>query len=258
MTASVSAAAGRCGLPRQITACLFDLDGVLTDTARLHRHAWAIMFDDFLRERARATGEEFVPFDELHDYELYIDGKLRYDGVRSFLASRGIDLPHGSSTDLPSATTVCGLGNRKERAVLATLRAEGVTAFDGSVRYLHAARDAGLRRAVVSASTNCRSILRRANLDGLLEVRVDGRIARELGLRGKPAPDTYLEAARRLGVPPAQAAVFEDAVAGVESALAGGFGFVVGVGRSGSGRNLERHGASVVVADLAELLERPA
>jgi HAD superfamily hydrolase (TIGR01509 family) len=139
--------------------------------------------------------------------------------------------------------------------VIATLRTEGVTAFDGSARYLVAARNAGLHRAVVSASTNCRAILRRADLDRLLEVRVDGRIARELGLHGKPAPDTYLEAARRLGVEPSDAAVFEDAVAGVESAIAGGFGFVVGVDRSGAGRDLERHGASVVVGDLAELLE---
>jgi HAD superfamily hydrolase (TIGR01509 family) len=228
---------------------------VLTDTARIHRHAWKVMFDEFLCRRALETGEEFVPFDEFRDYEAYIDGRLRYDGVRSFLSSRRIELPDGSFADPPSATTVCGLGNRKERAVIATLRTEGVSAFDGSARYLVAARNAGLRRAVVSASTNCRAILRRADLDRLLEVRVDGRIARELELRGKPAPDTYLEAARRLGVPPSDAAVFEDAVAGVDSAVAGGFGFVVGVDRSGAGRDLARHGASVVVGDLAELLE---
>jgi beta-phosphoglucomutase family hydrolase len=255
MKAAPTVAPNRCGLPRQISACLFDLDGVLTDTARIHRHAWKVMFDEFLRRRALETGEEFVPFDEFRDYEAYIDGKLRYDGVRSFLSSRRIELPDGSFADPPSATTVCGLGNRKERAVIATLRTEGVTAFDGSARYLVAARNAGLHRAVVSASTNCRAILRRADLDRLLEVRVDGRIARELGLHGKPAPDTYLEAARRLGVEPSDAAVFEDAVAGVESAVAGGFGFVVGVDRSGAGRDLERHGASVVVGDLAELLE---
>jgi beta-phosphoglucomutase family hydrolase len=245
-----------CGLPPQIEACLFDLDGVLTDTARVHRNAWAATFDEFLRARAAASGEPFVPFDLARDYDSYIDGKLRYDGVRAFLASRQIDLPDGAPADPPTANTVCGLGNRKERAVVETLRKEGVRAFPGSVRYLLAARDAGLRRAVVSGSTSCRAILRRSGLAPLLEERVDGRSAHDDGLRGKPAPDTYLEAARRLHVVPAQAAVFEDAVAGVDAAAAGGFGFIVGVDRTSGGAILKRCGASVVVADLADLLER--
>lgn len=255
MSAPRAIAESRCGLPIEISACLFDLDGVLADTVQIHRNAWAAMFNSFLLERAQMTSGAFTPFDEWRDYDAHIDGKLRYDGVRDFLASRGIELPEGRPSDDPTEKTVCGLGNRKERAVIATLRANGVTAFPGSARYLRAVQDAGYRRAVVSASTNCRAILRRAGLEGLLEVRVDGRSARELGLRGKPAPDTYLEAARRLAVPPSHAAVFEDAVAGVESAVSGGFGFVVGIDRGGTGRDLAQHGANVVVRDLSELLE---
>lgn len=247
-----AAAARSCGLPALVEACLFDLDGVLTDTARVHRHAWAATFDDFLRDRAGPG--PFVPFDVVGDYDTYVDGKLRYDGVRAFLASRGIRLPEGIPADRPTELTVCGLGNRKERAVVRTLRLEGVEAFPGSVRYLHAVRDCGLRLAVVSASTNCGAILRRTRLDELFEVRVDGRVAHRLRLPGKPAPDTYLEAARRLGVPAARAAVFEDALAGIDAAVAGGFGFVVGVDRTGRAAELAAHGATVVVGDLAELL----
>jgi beta-phosphoglucomutase family hydrolase len=244
-----------CGLPPEIEACLFDLDGVLTDTARIHRRAWAAMFDEFLRERAETHGEPFVAFDPVADYDDHIDGKLRYDGVRAFLAARGIELPDGEPSDPPGAETVCGLGNRKERAVLATIERDGVTAFPGSVRYLEAVREAGLHRAVVSASSNCRPVLQRAHLDGLLETVVDGRVARAADLRGKPAPDTYLEAARRLGVAPRRAAVFEDAIAGVEAGRAGGFGIVVGVDRAQAVRMLLAHGATVVVSDLADLLD---
>jgi beta-phosphoglucomutase family hydrolase len=247
-----------CGLPRYIDACLFDLDGVLTDTARIHRRCWAAMFDTFLRERADVNGEPFVPFNPIADYDSYIDGKLRYDGVRAFLAARGIELPEGEPNDPPEADTVCALGNRKERAVVATLRREGVGAFPGSVRYLQAARDAGLQRAVVSASSNCRAILRRAQLAGLLEQVVDGRVARTEGLRGKPAPDTYLEAAHRLRVAPEHAAVFEDAIAGVEAGRAGDFGLVVGVDRAHAGPTLLAHGATIVVSDLADLLQGTA
>ena len=243
-----------CGLPATIDACLFDLDGVLTDTARVHRRCWAATLDAFLRERSEAQGDLFSPFDPNADYDTFIDGKLRYDGVRAFLRSRGIELPDGEPNDPPEANTVCGLGNRKERSVVATLRREGVGAFPGSVRYLQRARDAGLRRAVVSASSNCRTILRRAQLSGLLEQVVDGRVARSAGLRGKPHPDTYLEAAHRLQVAPKRAAVFEDAIAGVEAGKAGGFSIVVGVNRAHTGPTLLAHGATIVVSDLADLL----
>jgi beta-phosphoglucomutase family hydrolase len=243
------------GLPSEIRACLFDLDGVLTQTARVHAAAWKEMFDAFLRDRATASGGEFVPFDPVHDYERYVDGKLRYDGVRSFLASRGIKLPEGDPSDSPDAETVCGLGNRKNELVLSLIRRDGVATFDGSVRYVRAARDAGLRRAVVSASKNCRDVLVAAGIDDLFEEVIDGIVAEREQLRGKPAPDTFLAGARALGVPPAEAAVFEDALAGVEAGRAGHFGVVVGVDRTGQREALREHGADVVVSDLGELIE---
>jgi beta-phosphoglucomutase family hydrolase len=244
----------RLGLPEAIRACLFDLDGVLTQTATIHRAAWKQMFDAYLRERAARTGTAFVPFDPARDYELYVDGKPRYDGVRSFLASRGIVLPEGEPGDPPGAETILGLGDRKNQLVLELIAENGVEPYEGSVRYLHAARDAGLRRAVVSASANCREVLAAAGLADLVEVRIDGVVAVREHLAGKPAPDTFLAAARALGVAPAEAAVFEDALAGVEAGRAGGFGFVVGVDRVGHARALREHGADVVVSDLAELL----
>jgi beta-phosphoglucomutase family hydrolase len=243
------------GLPSEIRACLFDLDGVLTQTARVHAAAWKEMFDAFLQARATATGGEFVPFDAARDYEQYVDGKLRYDGVRSFLASRGIELPEGNPSDPPDAETICGLGNRKNELVLALIRRDGVATYEGSVRYVRAARDAGLRRAVVSASKNCRDVLVAAGIDDLFEEVIDGIVAERDHLSGKPAPDTFLAAARALGVPPAQAAVFEDALAGVEAGRAGHFGFVVGVDRTGQRDALQAHGADVVVSDLSELIE---
>jgi beta-phosphoglucomutase family hydrolase len=242
------------GLPDQVTACLFDLDGVLTRTAVVHDAAWAQVFDDFLRSRASETGTAFVPFDRDEDYNLYVDGRPRADGVRTFLASRGITLPEGSPDDPPSALTVHGLGNRKNVVLLDVIHREGVQAYDGSVRYLHAARDAGLRRAVVSASANCADVLRAAGIADLLEVRVDGVVAAAQGLRGKPEPDTFLAAARLLGVEPERAAVFEDAVAGVQAGRAGGFGAVVGVDRVDHADELRAGGASIVVKDLSELL----
>jgi beta-phosphoglucomutase family hydrolase len=241
-------------LPRAIRACLFDLDGVLTQTARVHAKAWKAMFDVFLRDRAAQTGEPFVPFDPVADYGGYIDGKLRYDGVRSFLASRGIDLPEGAPADPPGANTVHGLGNRKNELVLSLIRAEGVDVYDGSVRYVRAVRAAGLRRAVVSASANTRAVLEAAGIADLFEVRIDGVVAAERHLRGKPAPDTFLAAAEALGVAAREAAVFEDAFAGVAAGRAGGFGFVVGVDRVGQADALREHGADVVVRDLVELL----
>ena len=245
------------GLPAGVTACLFDLDGVLTQTAKVHAAAWKEMFDDYLRRRAESRGEAFAAFDLLRDYDEYVDGKPRDDGVRSFLASRGIELPEGSADDPPGADTIHGLGNRKNEILLKLIHAQGVQPYEGSVRYVEAARAAGLRRAVVSSSSNCRDVLAAAGIQELFEEIVDGVTAEREHLRGKPAPDTFLAGARALGVEPARAAVFEDALAGVEAGRAGGFGFVVGVDRVGQADALRAHGASIVVGDLAELLEAP-
>jgi len=248
--------AQRLGLPSQIRACLFDLDGVLTQTARVHAAAWKEMFDAFLRARAARTGEKFVPFDPVADYDTYVDGKPRYDGVRSFLASREIELPEGDPSDPPSAETVYGLGNRKNELVLALLKRDGVKVYEGSVHYVRAVRDAGLHRAVVSASANCREVLQAAEIEDLFEVRIDGIVVEQRHLKGKPAPDTFLAAAEELGAKPAEAAVFEDALAGVEAGRAGRFGVVVGVDRTGQREALLQHGADIVVSELAELLEQ--
>src|SRR3954451_8954993 len=243
------------GLPDGIKACLFDLDGVLTRTAKVHAAAWKQMFDDYLRKRAKHTGEAFVAFDAGDDYDEYVDGKPRYDGVRSFLQSRGIELPDGAPDDPPSAETVDGLGNRKNELVLELIRRDGVEAYEGSVAYVRTARDAGLRRAVVSSSTNCRDVLQAAGIIDLFEEIIDGTVAHEQGLKGKPAPDTFLAGARALGLEARAAAVFEDAGAGVEAGRAGNFGFVVGVDRVGHADALRAHGADIVVKDLAELLD---
>jgi beta-phosphoglucomutase family hydrolase len=245
------------GLTGGVRACLFDLDGVLAKTAKLHAAAWKETFDGFLKTRAARTGERFAPFDEVADYDEYVDGKPRYDGVRSFLAARRIELPEGLPTDRPDAETVSGLGNRKNDLVLALIRDKGVEAYEGSIRYVRAVRAAGLRRAVVSSSANTSEVLAAAAIDDLFEVKIDGLVAEREHLKGKPAPDTFLAAARELGVSPAQAAVFEDALAGVAAGRAGRFGFVVGVDRVGQAEALREHGADVVVSDLAELLERP-
>jgi beta-phosphoglucomutase family hydrolase len=245
------------GLPEAIRACLFDLDGVLTQTARVHAAAWKEMFDAYLRERARRTGQPFVPFDAHAEYDEYVDGRPRADGTRAFLASRGITLPEGKPDDPPTAETINGLSNRKNEIVLRKMAEDGVAVYPGSVRYLDAVRSAGLRRGVVSASANTRQVLEAAGLADAFDVRVDGVVAARDHLRGKPAPDTYLAAARALGLEPAQAAVFEDALAGVAAGRAGQFGLVVGVDRVGQADALRRHGADVVVTDLAELLERP-
>ena len=243
------------GLPDSVRACLFDLDGVLTRTATVHAAAWKEMFDGYLRERAARTWERFIPFDPVTDYTRYVDGKPRYDGVRSFLAARGIELPDGEPGDPPDAETVCGLGNRKNEIVLQMIREGGVEAYEGSVRYLAAAREAGLRRAVVSSSANTRDVLLAAGLEEFFQARIDGVVAEREGLKGKPAPDTFLAGARALGVAPDRAAVFEDALAGVAAGRAGGFACVVGVDRVGQAGALREHGASIVVSDLSELLE---
>ncbi|MDG4790300.1 beta-phosphoglucomutase family hydrolase [Micromonospora sp. WMMD1102] len=242
------------GLPAHVTACLFDLDGVLTQTARVHNAAWAETFDDFLRRRSAITGEPFRPFDPGDDYNRYVDGRPRADGVRTFLASRQITLPEGEPDDPPTADTVHGVGNRKNVILLARIRTDGVLAYQGSVDYLHAARAAGLRRAVVSASANAADVISAAGLEPMVEARVDGVVARARGLRGKPHPDTFLAGAELLGVRPDQAVVFEDALAGVAAGRAGNFGFVVGVDRVGQADALREHGADIVVRDLSELL----
>ena len=241
------AAAEELGLPAGIRACLFDLDGVLTQTAQLHDAAWKETFDRFLQDRSRQREEPFVPFDSELDYERYVDGRPRRDGVRQFLAARGIDV---------DAETVTVLGDRKNELVLELIRRQGLAPYEGSVRYVRAVREAGLRRAVVSASANCRAALEAAGLTDLFEVRIDAARAEEEHLPGKPAPDTFLAAARELDVEPADAAVFEDALAGVAAGRAGRFGFVVGVDRTGHADALRRAGADLVVSDLSELLER--
>ncbi|MBA2566490.1 MAG: HAD family hydrolase [Thermoleophilaceae bacterium] len=243
-------------LPQGITACLFDLDGVLTQTAKVHAKAWKEMFDGFLRDRSEREGEPFEAFALPGDYASYVDGLPRLDGVRKFLESRGIDLAAGSPKDPAAAETVHALGTRKNDLVLALIREQGVEAYDGSIRFVEAARDQGLRRAVVSSSTNCRDVLAAAGIEELFEVRIDGEVAEREGLAGKPAPDTFQSGARALGVEPAQAAVFEDALAGVEAGRAGAFGWVVGVDRTGQADELRRRGADLVVGDLSELLTR--
>jgi beta-phosphoglucomutase family hydrolase len=245
------------GLPPGVKACLFDLDGVLTQTAKVHAAAWKEMFDDYLRERATRSGERFEPFDPVRDYDEYVDGKPRYDGVRSFLTSRRIELPEGERGDPPQAETVAGLGNRKNEIVQRLIHENGVEPYEGSVRYVEAARAASLRRAVVSSSSNTREVLAAAGIEDLFEQVVDGIVAEREHLAGKPAPDTFLAGARALGVEPREAAVFEDALAGVEAGRAGRFGRVIGVDRVGQADALRRHGADVVVGDLSELLERP-
>ena len=246
------------GLPDGVTACLFDLDGVLTQTAKVHDRAWKQTFDEYLKARAEKTGEAFKEFDAEEDYNEYVDGKPRYDGVRSFLQSRGIELAEGTPTDPPDAETICGIGNRKNDLVLKLIKQDGVEPYEGSVRFAKAARDAGLRRAVVSSSANAKDVLIAAGIEDLFEARVDGHTADEQHLKGKPAPDMFLAGARALGVPPAHAAVFEDAVAGVQAGHDGEFGYVIGVNRLDDRHAdaLKSHGASVVVDDLDELLDK--
>ncbi|MDT0478827.1 MULTISPECIES: beta-phosphoglucomutase family hydrolase [Streptomyces] len=237
------------GLPEEIKACLFDLDGVVTRTAVVHAAAWKEMFDAFLRER---EGEDFRPFDD-HDYDEYVDGLPRADGVRTFLASRGIELPDGNPDDPPGAETVQGLGNRKNALVLEKIRTDGVEAYDDTLTYIRAARAQGLRTAIVSSSANCRDVLRAIDAEDLFDVRIDGVVAAERHLPGKPHPDTFLAAAQDLGLDAPRSAVFEDALAGMDAGRAGGFGYVVGLDRVGQTDALYEHGADVVVKGLAEL-----
>lgn len=242
-------------MPPQIRACLFDLDGVLTRTATVHARAWKDTFDAFLRARTDGSGKAFEPFDVDRDYASFVDGRPRLDGTRSFLNSRGITLTEGTPDDAPGTATVEGISNQKNALVLRWLAEDGVEVFEGSVRYVRAVRAAGLATAVVSASANAVEALAAAAIADLFDARIDGVVARDRNLSGKPAPDTFLAGAAALGVAPAEAAVFEDALAGVQAGTAGGFGFIVGVDRSGRAGELRERGADVVVGDLAELLE---
>jgi beta-phosphoglucomutase family hydrolase len=241
------------GLPVSIEACLFDLDGVITKTAVVHAAAWKQTFDDFL---LRHDGSGFTPFDATGDYDEYVDGRPRADGVRSFLASRGIQLPEGSPDDDGEQDTVYGLGNRKNVLLLEKIRTDGVEAYPGTLRYIRAVRRCGLKTGVVSSSANCRDILVSVGAEALFEVRIDGVVAAERGLPGKPHPDTFLAAARDLGVAASASAVFEDALAGMDAGRSGHFGYVVGVDRVGQADALRAHGADIVVQDLAELEPR--
>ncbi|MCZ2825904.1 MULTISPECIES: HAD family hydrolase [unclassified Modestobacter] len=238
------------GLPEDIRACLFDLDGVLTQTAKVHQAAWKRTFDEFLRNRDPGAAEF-----SLADYNEFVDGKPRKDGVRDFLASRGITLDEGSDDDLADVVTVAGVATRKNELIMAELDEHGVQVYEGSMRYLRAARDAGLATAVVTASANGEHVVAVAGFADLIDARIDGVVAAAQGLRGKPAPDTFLAGARALGVEPGQAAVFEDALSGVAAGRAGDFGYVVGVDRVGQADGLRERGADVVVTDLDQLLE---
>jgi beta-phosphoglucomutase family hydrolase len=245
----------RLGLPEAVKACLFDLDGVLTQTATVHNRAWKEMFDEFLTDRAARTDVPFVPFDPVKDYLTYVDGKARADGTRAFLASRGIVLPEGSPDDPPEAETVHGLGHRKNDIVLRRIDEDGVETYAGSIDYVKAVRAAGLKTAVVSSSANTRAVLQVTGIEDLFDARIDAVVAHERHLRGKPAPDTFLAGAEALGVSAAEGAVFEDALAGVAAGRAGNFTWVIGVDRVGQAEALLQAGADVVVQDLSELLE---
>ena len=241
--------------PERFDVVLFDLDGVLTDTANVHAACWKKMFDEFLRKRAESRGEEFRPFSITEDYYLYVDGRLRSDGVRDFMRSRNINLPEGDPDASPESETVSGLGNRKNDMVNEVLESEGVEAYQGSVAWLRHLRDQGIKTAVVSASSNCKTVLNSAKILDLFDTIVDGTVAADLGLAGKPSPDTYLKAAEQLGAEPKRAVVVEDAISGVQAGRSGGFGLVIGVARKGNTQELKENGADLVVNDLSELIQ---
>jgi len=238
----------------QYDAVLFDLDGVITDTASIHAACWKQMFDEYLQNRAMQRGEAFRPFDLAADYRLYVDGKPRFDGVRDFLASRDIHLPEGSLEDPSQAETVGGLGNRKNDLVNKIIEEGGVEPYEGSVKFLHQLRSQGLKIAIVTSSQNCTAVLKAVKLDHFFDVQVDGNTIHAQHLTGKPAPDTFLIAAKLLGVEPKRAVVMEDALSGVEAGSAGSFGLVIGVARKGNAEELRHHGAHLVVNDLGELV----
>jgi beta-phosphoglucomutase family hydrolase len=238
----------------QYDAILLDLDGVITDTASVHAACWKQMFDEYLLNRATLRGEAFRSFEIATDYRLYVDGKPRFDGVRDFLISRGIQLPEGSMDDPPEAETVGGLGNRKNDLVNKIIEEKGVELYEGSVKLIRQLRGQGFKIAVVTSSQNCTAVLKAVKLDDFFDVQVDGNVIHARQLRGKPAPDTFLMAAKLLGVEPARAVVIEDAISGVEAGSNGNFGLVIGVARKGNAEELQRHGAHLVVNDLGELV----
>lgn len=238
----------------QFDAALFDLDGVITATAKVHAACWKRTFDQFLTQRAETTGEPFQPFDLQNDYKLYVDGKMRYVGVQSFLESRGIQLPYGDPADPAGYETVCGLGNFKDIFFDEVLHAEGVEVFEGTISLIHHLRDQSFKLAVVSSSHHCKAVLQVVGIEDLFDVIVDGNLADQLHLAGKPAPDAFLLGAKQLGVDPQRSVVFEDALSGVQAGHAGGFGLVVGVDRGGNSDALRKNGADIVVQDLSELL----
>lgn len=243
--------------PEQFDAVLFDLDGVLTTTAKIHASCWKRMFDEFLQQQAILHSEAFVPFDLETDYLRYVDGKPRYEGVESFLSARGLSLPYGDPDDPPGRETVCGLGNRKNALIHAVLASDGVETYPDALSCVHALRAAGIKTAVVSSSRNCLAIMEAAGIADLFEVRIDGIVAAELGLKGKPAPDTFLAAASQLSAQPLRTVVVEDAIVGVQAGRAGGFGLVVGVARRSEpseAEALQEHGADIVVTDLRDLI----
>ena len=241
--------------PERFDAVLFDLDGVLTDTAKVHAACWKKMFDEFLRKWAESRGEEFRPFSITEDYYLYVDGRLRSDGVRYFLRSRNINLPEGDPDAPPESETVSGLGNRKNDMVNALMESEGIDIYPDSIAWVRLLREQGYKTAVVSASSNCKTVLNSANILDLFDTIVDGTVAADLGLAGKPSPDTYLKAAEQLGAEPKRTVVVEDAISGVQAGRSGGFGLVIGVARKGNIKELKENGADLVVTDLSELIQ---
>jgi alpha,alpha-trehalase len=236
-------------------AVLFDLDGVLTATAKVHATCWKRMFDDFLERRIADGQEPFRPFDPVEDYKVYIDGKLRFDGVRSFLEARGISLPEGEPESPAGYETIWGLGNLKDQMVREFLESEGVDVYEGSIALVRLLRSQGIKTGVVSASANCKAVLEAAGIADLFDVRVDGKVASELNLASKPAPDMFLKAAEQIKVAPERAVVVEDAISGVQAGRDGGFGLVIGVDRKGDAKALMENGADLVVSDLDELLQ---
>ncbi len=240
--------------PDKFDAVFFDLDGVITATAKVHAKCWKIMFDEYLKKRSVEIGEPFRPFEIDTDYRLYVDGKPRFDGVRDFLRSRKIDLSEGTHEDAPTTETVGGLGNRKNELINEVIETDGVEVYEGTITLARQVRDAGLKIAVVTSSQNCDAVLKAAHIMELFDAKVDGNVIHKQQLAGKPAPDSFLEGAKRLGVEPARGVVVEDAISGVQAGRNGNFGLVIGVARKGNAEELKNNGADIVVKDLSEFL----
>ena len=240
--------------PEKFDAVLFDLDGVITDSAKIHAACWKFTFDTFLKRHANETGGEFVPFDIDTDYLLYVDGKPRYEGVRDFLASRNIELPEGTHDSPAHEQSICGIGNRKNELVNIAIQSNGVDFYDSSLEFVENIIKSGIKTAIVSSSQNCETILSSADILHLFPVRIDGRVALQMELQGKPSPDTFLEATSKLGVKPERAVVIEDAISGVQAAKNGNFGLIIGVARKENADELIENGADIVVSDLGEFI----